>query len=332
MKQRIAVVGGGGFIGSRFIARLARTDHTPLVIDRAAHPDPEVEFVSCDICDRERLIAACAGADVIVHLVAEHRDDVQPISRYADVNVQGTQNVCDAALAAGVRQIVFTSTVAVYGFTEPGQPLAEDAPARPFNEYGRTKYQAEQVLERWCALDPTHSLVIMRPTVVFGEGNRGNVYTLLRQIARGPFLMIGNGGNRKSMAYVENVAAALEFALGLGAGTHIFNYVDKPDYDMNQLVGLIRSVLGDGRGVGLRVPYPLGLAVGMGADLVARRIRKPLPFSRVRVEKFCASTQFAADRIRSLGFEPPVVLEEALRRTIEFEFGAASEARAAARS
>lgn len=332
MKQRIAVIGGGGFIGSRFIARLAKTDHTPFVIDREAHPGPDVEFVSCDVCDRERLLTACAGTDVIVHLAAEHRDDVQPITRYTDVNVQGTQNVCDAARAAGVKKIVFTSSVAVYGFTRQGRPLAEDAPARPFNEYGRTKYLAEQVLERWCAQDPAHSLVIARPTVVFGEGNRGNVYTLLRQIAHGPFLMIGNGRNRKSMAYVENVAAALEFALGLGAGTHVFNYVDKPDYDMNQLVALIRSVLGDQRGVGLRVPYPLGLTVGMGADLIARQIRKPLPFSRVRVEKFCASTEFAADRIREMGFQPPVALEEALRRTIAFEFGAASGARVAARS
>lgn len=323
MKHRIAVIGGGGFIGSRFLARLARTDHTAFVVDRSSHPDRQVEFRSCDVTDRERLIAACADADVLVHLAAEHRDDVQPISRYTDVNVQGTQNVCDAARAAGIRRIVFTSSVAVYGFTEQGRVLGEDAPIRPFNEYGRTKYAAEQVLEKWREEDPGRSLVIMRPTVVFGEGNRGNVYNLLRQIARGPFLMIGDGRNRKSMAYVENVAAALEFSLGLGPGTHLFNYVDKPDYDMNHLVALIRSVLGSEKGVGPRIPYPIGLMAGSAADLVARLVRRPLPFSRVRVEKFCASTEFAADRIRELGFQPPVDLESALRRTIAHEFGTA---------
>jgi nucleoside-diphosphate-sugar epimerase len=321
MKHRIAVIGGGGFIGSRLIDRLARTDHTAFVIDRSARPEGDVEFRSCDVCDRDRLIESCAGADVIVHLAAEHRDDVQPVSRYTEVNVQGTENVCAAARAAGIRKLVFTSSVAVYGFTERGRPLAEDAPARPFNEYGRTKYLAEQVLQKWFEEDPGRSLVIMRPTVVFGERNRGNVYNLLRQIVRGPFLMIGNGSNRKSMAYVENVAAALEFSLGLGAGTHLFNYVDKPDYDMNQLVALIRSVLGDEKGVGLRLPYSIGLAAGICADGAAWLARRPLPFSRVRVEKFCASTEFAADRIRALGFRPPVDLQDALRRTIEFEFG-----------
>lgn len=321
MKYRIAVIGGSGFIGQRFVTRLSHTDHHPFVIDRSARTEDECEFRQCDVRDRDGLIAACAGADVIVHLAAEHRDDVQPLSRYTEVNVQGSQNVCDAARAAGIRKILFTSTVAVYGFTERGRQMGEDAPIRPFNEYGRTKFQAEQVFEQWREEDSEHSLVIVRPTVVFGEGNRGNVYTLLHQIAKGPFLMIGDGRNRKSMAYVENVAAALEFALGLGAGTHVFNYVDKPDYDMNQLVSVIRSVLGGRPGVGLRVPYPLGLTAGIGADWVSSLVRRPLPFSRVRVEKFCASTEFAADRIRELGFQPPVDLETALRRTIEFEFG-----------
>lgn len=74
--------------------------------------------------------------------------------------------------------------------------------------------------------------------MVFGEQNRGNVYNLLRQIASGKFIMIGSGQNRKSMAYVENVAAFIEHALGFGPGVHIYNYIDKPDFDMNTLVAI----------------------------------------------------------------------------------------------
>ena len=77
------------------------------------------------------------------------------------------------------------------------------------------------------------SLVIVRPTVVFGEGNRGNVYNLLRQIASRRFLMFGDGRNKKSMAYVENVAAFIEYSLSFKKGVHIYNYIDKPDFDMN---------------------------------------------------------------------------------------------------
>ena len=82
----------------------------------------------------------------------------------------------------------------------------EEAEPRPFNDYGRTKFAAEKVLKEWQAGFSDRSLTIVRPTVIFGEKNRGNVYNLLKQIAHGPFVMIGNGKNKKAMAYVGNVA------------------------------------------------------------------------------------------------------------------------------
>lgn len=84
-------------------------------------------------------------------------------------------------------------------------------------------------------------MTIIRPTVVFGEGNRGNVYNLFRQIASGRFVMIGSGNNMKSMAYVENIAARLEHALDQQSTYQVSNYVDKPDFTMNQLVDVISS-------------------------------------------------------------------------------------------
>ena len=77
--------------------------------------------------------------------------------------------------------------------------------------------------------DLKKTLVIIRPTVVFGEGNRGNVFNLMNQIAKNRFMMVGSGTNRKSMAYVENVAAFLEYSLSFQSGLHVHNYVDKPD-------------------------------------------------------------------------------------------------------
>jgi nucleoside-diphosphate-sugar epimerase len=80
------------------------------------------------------------------------------------------------------------------------------------------------VYKAWQEKDPENrKLVIVRLTVVFGEQNRGNVYNLFRQIASGKFMMIGDGTNRKSMAYVENVAAFLEYSLGFENGVHIYN-------------------------------------------------------------------------------------------------------------
>lgn len=317
--MRVGIIGGSGFIGTRLVARLLEDGHEVRIIDKVSSTTyPELTTI-CDVRDPEGLTRAFEGLDAVYNLAAEHRDDVRPLSLYDEVNVDGARHTCTAAEAAGVDRIVFASSVAIYGFPE-GVP-GEDAPQRPFNDYGRTKLEAEKVFETWIEGHPERSLTVVRPTVVFGEGNRGNVYNLLRQIARGPFLMVGDGSNRKSMAYVENVAAFFQFALGLGTGHHIFNYVDKPDYDMNRLVASINASLGRSSSGGLRMPYAIGYMAGLAADAVAVVIRRPLPFSRIRVQKFCASTEFSSAKAMGSGFKPPVDLEDALQRTIAHEFG-----------
>ena len=110
----------------------------------------------------------------------------------------------------------------------------------PFNEYGRTKFVAEQKLRAWHA-NSENALIIVRPTVIFGEGNRGNVYNLLNQIASGRFLMVGKGKNKKSMAYIGNVIAFLEVCISTDQKYGVFNYVDTPDLAMDQLVSQVRK-------------------------------------------------------------------------------------------
>lgn len=88
-------------------------------------------------------------------------------------------------------------------------------------------------------------MTIIRPTVIFGERNRGNVYNLLKQIAGGKFAMVGPGTNYKSMAYVGNIVEFIKFKLkNVTAGYEVYNYVDKPDLNMNQLVAEVEQSLG----------------------------------------------------------------------------------------
>jgi nucleoside-diphosphate-sugar epimerase len=319
MADHIVVIGGSGFIGTRLVRQLQGAGHVVRIVDKAASSAFPDLVTTCDVRDEAGLVDACAGADVIYNLAAEHRDDVRPLSLYDEVNVGGARNTCLAAIKNDVQRLVFTSSVAVYGFSDGNTDETGDK--EPFNDYGRTKLEAEGVFDEWVAAEASRSLTLVRPTVVFGEDNRGNVYNLLRQIAEGPFLMVGDGTNRKSMAYVENVAGFLAFALGFGPGRHVYNYIDKPDYDMNRLVATIRRSLGQKEAVSLRMPYGLGYAAGLLADGVAAVIRRPLPFSRIRVQKFCASTVFASDKMLASGYEPPFVLDDALGRTIAHEFG-----------
>jgi nucleoside-diphosphate-sugar epimerase len=206
----------------------------------------------------------------------------------------------------------------VYGFAPVGTD--ESGIIKPFNDYGRTKYEAEQVLRAWQEEDPDRrTLVIVRPTVVFGENNRGNVYNLLRQIASGRFVMVGSGTNRKSMAYVENVAAFLEHSLMSPPGVHVFNYVDKPDFTMNELVKQVSGLLGKIYASRVRLPFSVGLLIGGCFDVLSKLSRRKFPISAVRVRKFCANSVYGS-AIGSTGFTPPVPLEQALVRTVRHEF------------
>lgn len=322
--QTINVIGGSGFIGTRLVRRLRSKEQLSVQItDKApskAHPD----LVTLgDVRSVEQLRASIANQSVIINLAAEHRDDVRPLSLYDEVNVGGAKNISTVARERSVKTIIFTSTVAVYGFAPIGTD--ESGNIAPFNDYGRTKYEAEQVFKAWQAEAPTErTLVIIRPTVVFGEQNRGNVYNLLRQIASGKFVMVGHGENRKSMAYVENVAAFIEYAMGFKPGVHIYNFIDKPDFTMNSLVANVNHILVRPDKIGFRLPFTVGYAIGKGFDLVAALTGKRFAISSIRVKKFCANSVYNT-AIDQTGFIPPVSLEQALAQTVRYEFVESNE-------
>jgi nucleoside-diphosphate-sugar epimerase len=314
---RIVVFGGSGFVGNRLVRDLVARGARVTIADLQQSKEHARLWRFCDVRDLASVVDAAAGADAIVNLAAVHRDDVRPLSRYHETNVNGARNVCAAARELGIRRILFTSSVAVYGF-QPGA-ATEACGFAPFNEYGRTKLEAEQVYEAWAAEDPLRSLVIVRPTVIFGEGNRGNVYNLLRQIASGRFWMVGNGTNVKSIAYVGNVSRFLVHALSSKPGVHVFNYSDGPDMTTRELIDFVRQCLGHSSRLP-SLPMPLALAIGSACDAAARLSGRTFPVSAIRIRKFCANTIIDAEKAMSTGFRPTCSLKEGLARTIRHEF------------
>lgn len=318
-RNRVLIIGGSGFIGTRLVRRLFCNDQLDInIFDKVpSKVFPDFTILG-DVRSREQLHSSISEETVIVNLAAEHRDDVRPLSLYDEVNVGGAKNICSVARAKNAKTIIFTSTVAVYGFADIGTD--ETGKIAPFNDYGRTKYEAEQVFKDWQAEEPnTRTLVIIRPTVVFGEQNRGNVYNLLRQISSGKFVMVGSGENRKSMAYVENVAAFIEYSMSFKPGVHIYNFIDKPDFTMNQLVASVKGILGKSERMNFRLPFVLGYVIGICFDLFAAITGKRLAISSIRVKKFCANSVYNT-AIDSTGFLPPVPLPRALEQTIRHEF------------
>jgi len=316
---KVLVIGGSGFVGTRLLGELKDGFEVANLDAQRSEAHRELTVVG-DVRDRASLDQPLEGADAVVLLAAEHRDDVSPLSLYRDVNVDGMRNVLAAMDAQGVRRLVFTSTVAVYGLNKPRAPK-EDDPLDPFNAYSESKLEAEREAEAWARKGEGREALILRPTVIFGENNRGNVYNLLHQIYTGKFLMIGDGRNRKSMAYVGNVAAFVRRKLERGIdGVEVFNYADKPDFDMNGLVEAIYRFRGK-RPPRVRIPYPAGLLGGWAFDALAKLTGKKLPISSIRVRKFCASTEIDAGKLDASGFERPFEMRDALKRTLEHEFG-----------
>ena len=156
--------------------------------------------------------------------------------------------------------------------------------------------------------------------MIFGEGNRGNVFNLLNQIASGKFLMIGKGENKKSMAYIGNIVAFLESCIATDQKFGVYNYVDTPDLTMNELVSQVRAKLKGKTGVGLRLPYWLGLILGYTADLVTKISGRNLPVSSIRVKKFASSTEFKSAKASLDKFQAPFLLSEGVQRTLQSEF------------
>jgi nucleoside-diphosphate-sugar epimerase len=317
--MELTVIGGSGFIGTRLGRLLTQAGENFTVVDKKVSGMYPARTVLADVREVETLRTAIQKGATVINLAAEHRDDVLPLSLYNDVNVGGARNVCKVASEKHVETIVFTSTVAVFGFA----PINTDESGQiaPFNEYGRTKFKAELIYKAWQAELPTQrTLVIVRPTVVFGEQNRGNVYNLLRQIASGKFVMVGDGLNRKSMAYVENIASFLQFATtAFKPGVHIYNYIDKPDCSMNELVGNVNRILGKPEKIGLKLPFTVGYAIGKTFDALASITGKKYAISSIRVKKFCCDSVFETS-IAKTGFLPPIPLADALERTVRHEF------------
>ena len=314
------VIGGSGFVGTNLIRLLVQSDYKISNLDKSdSLTFPELTQIA-DV----RSLSALSNkinkkVQTIVLLAAEHKDNINPVSLYYDVNVEGTSNVLATMEKKGINSIIFTSSVAVYGLNKPNPN--EEYPVDPFNDYGKSKWQAEQLLKQWFEKDPQNrSVTIIRPTVIFGEQNRGNVYNLLKQIASGKFIMIGNGNNNKSMAYVGNLAAFIKYCLDNNQkGYHIYNYVDKPDLTMKELVGLVRKRLNK-KSFSIHIPYFIGYVGGSCLDIISKITTQKFSISAVRVKKFCATTQFNAQKMLDLGFKPPYSLEEGLGRTVDYEF------------
>lgn len=312
--MKVLVTGASGFVGRRVCAALLQEGHAVVApvrrnVSRAPMPaGVEVEPLA-DPLDATALAPHLDGVDAVVHLAARvhimAETAADPLAEFRRINVEGTRAVAAAAQAAGVRQLVFVSSIKVNGEGREAPYTEADVP-RPLDPYGQSKLDAESAVR---SASGSLAWTILRPPLVYGPGVGGNFRRLLRlagAAARWP-LPLGGIDNLRSMIFVDNLADAIATTLAHPAARRqTFLVSDDHDVSVSELLRRLCTGMGS-RPRLFRAPVALvrqaGALLGREADL--DRI-----FGTLRIN--CGLIQ------STLGWRPPVKLYEGLDRTAEW--------------
>lgn len=317
--MRLLVTGATGFLGQALTRRLLADGHSVRAACRRRPdpvtgfeiaPDPGIDWQPVgEIGPDTPWQPALAGVEAVVHLAARvhvlRRENADALALYRRVNTDSTLALARAAVAAGVRRFVFVSSIkAIAGDRSPVR-LTETTPPAPDSPYGVSKLEAEQGLARLGAetgLEP----VVLRPPLVFGPGVKGNFRRLLRLCDSALPLPLGGLDNRRSLLALDNLVDALALCLTHpDAAGRTFHIADQPSLSTTELVRRLRHHLQRRPGL-VRLPAPL-LA---GATRL-------VPGARRAWDRLAGSLELDAGLIRtSLGWTPPVGLDEALAATV----------------
>ena len=320
---RVLATGATGFVGHALCARLAELGYT---VRRATrNPPPTAEqavfdtVVTGEFGTGTDWSHALDAVSLVFHLAARthvlHETARDAYAEYRRINVEGTRSLAQAAVRAGVRRMVFLSSIKVTGERTDSQPYTENTPPQPEDAYGVSKWEAEQAL---CAVarDTGLETVILRPPLVYGPGVKGNFLRLMRWVDRGVPVPFASIGNRRSLIYVDNLVDALITA---GTSPHAANktYLVSDSEDVSTPV-LFQSIATAMHKQPRLLPFPPSLLRAGGAALGKRE----------EMRRLTGSLQIDSARIRNeLGWQQRFTLAEGLARTSQWYDAARHERR-----
>jgi nucleoside-diphosphate-sugar epimerase len=252
-----------------------------------------------------------------VHLIANfaavHREPGHEDLEYYQTNLLGAENVCSWAENVGCKRIVFTSSISPYG---PSVDIKDEHSLPvPTTAYGGSKLAAEKIHQIWHAKDHVNRrLVIVRPGVVFGPGEGGNVSRLIKAVLHRYFFYMGNRTTRKAGVYVKELCNAMWWVLQQqevkGEHVSLFNMSMNPGPSIEDYVETVCRVAGVKRMVPA-VPYRLLLTAAYAIDAIAKPLRISHPFSPVRIRKLVRSNNILPTYLVENGYAYQYTLESA---------------------
>ncbi len=307
---RVLVTGADGFVGRHLQRALAAQgiEHRTAVRVAADSSDHRC-FAVGDIGPLTDWSAAVDGIDVIVHLAGRahvlRETASDPQAEFMRVNAKGTAGLVVAAVRAGVRRVVYVSSIGVHGDTTSDAPFTAASPLRPHNAYAESKLSGESAARS--AAGTRVEVVVLRPPLVYGSGVRANFLRLMQWIDKERPLPLGAIRNSRSLVNVWNLCDLLiNLSTHPNAPGRAWMVSDDHDLSTAQLIRYIANLMG--RRAKL-LPIPLGLLNG-----IARLAGK-----QVEVERLCESLVIDIKQTRDeLGWHPPVSFDEGLSRTVRW--------------
>ena len=324
--MKAVIFGGSGFIGSHFSQYLLDNDIVQQVVVADIAPldkhritelyesyvsKGRIIFESVDV--RQSIDLTVVGkVDLIANFAAVHREPGHDPFEYYETNLLGAENVCAWANDVSCENVIFTSSIAPYGPSEEARDEAS-LPV-PATAYGGSKLAAEKIHQTWQSADKLNrKLVIVRPGVVFGAGEGGNVTRLIKATVRRYFFYMGNKNTRKAGTYVKELCNAMWWSMDSKAGQDpvLFNMSMNPGPTIEEYVNAVCEVAEIKRFVP-NVPFSLMYLASLIIDPLAKAVKVDQPISPVRMRKLVKSNNIIPQYLSDNNYQYLYSFNEAL--------------------
>lgn len=298
-KSKCVVFGGTGFIGSHFAEYLINNklvDEVYLADIRPMRPflsfdKNRIRYIELDVRKPIDAQALPGNVTLAANFAAVHREPGHEDGEYYETNLYGAENICAWAEAVDCNHIIFASSIAPYGPSEVTKD--ESSLPVPVSAYGGSKLVAEKIHMCWQNGDSENRhLVIVRPGVVFGPGEGGNVSRLVKAVLHRYFFYMGNKVTRKAGVYVKELCNAMWWVLqrqdATGEHVSLFNMSMNPGPTIQDYADTVCKVAGVKRWIP-SAPYRVLWVTAYLIEMFARPLGIKHPFSPVRIRKLVRS-------------------------------------------
>lgn len=315
--EKIIIFGGSGFIGMHFAEHLLALDSPPMHVVLADISPPQ--FPDCLVAAKEALLSGVlsyisvdvrqeinleipAGVSCIANFAAVHREPGHAPEEYYETNILGAENVTKFAEKVGCDFIIFTSSIAPYGPTE--EPKNERSLTTPETAYGCSKLVAEKIHIGWMHAGINRKLIIVRPGVVYGPGENGNVTRMVKALKAGYFFYCGNKAKLKSAVYIKELCRSITWVAEhqLNARSFFLYNMSLPiPPTIETFAGTIQEVLAVKSQI-WTVPYSLLYAMACLITLGLSIFNVKHPFNPIRIKKLIRSNNVIPKALVDVGY------------------------------